>query len=81
MESPIYWKQLYSVAWGSGQPNVNATSLTNLIISLPPLAEQKIIVEKVDHIMKIIDQLEEQIKHRQKLAEDLMQTVLQEAFE
>lgn len=81
MESPFYWKQLYNAAWGSGQPNVNATSLTNLVICLPPHGEQKAIVEKVDYLMKIIDQLEAQIKHRKQLAEDLMQTVLREAFE
>ena len=81
MESPIYWKQLYDAAWGSGQPNVNATSLTNLNLPLPPLAEQKAIVEKVDKLMNIINQLEQQIKHRKQLAEDLMQTVLREAFE
>jgi len=81
MESPLYWKQLYAAAWGSGQPNVNATSLTNLNFPLPPLAEQKAIVEKVDRLMNIIDRLEQQIKHRKQLAEDLMQTVLREAFE
>ena len=81
MESPIYWKQLYDAAWGSGQPNVNATSLTNLNLPLPPLAEQKAIVEKVDKLMNIIDRLEQQIKHRKQLAENLMQTVLREAFE
>lgn len=80
MESPIYWTQIYHAAWGSGQPNVNATSLTNLIIPLPPLAEQKAIVEKVDYLMKQIEELEAQIKHRKQLAEELMQTVLREAF-
>jgi hypothetical protein len=29
----------------------------------------------------LIDRLEQQIKHRKQLAEDLMQTVLREAFE
>ncbi|MEA5603466.1 restriction endonuclease subunit S [Nostoc sp. UHCC 0252] len=65
----------------SGQPNIKIPTFTELIIPLPPLAEQKAIVEKVDYLMKIIDQLEEQIKHRKKLAEDLIQTVLREAFE
>ncbi len=52
-----------------------------MIIPLPPLAEQKAIVQKVDKLMDIIDQLEQQIKHRKQLAENLMQTVLREAFE
>jgi type I restriction enzyme S subunit len=64
-----------------GQSNINATKLRSFCFPLPPLAEQKAIVEKVDYLMKIIDQLEEQIKNRKQLAEDLMQTVLREAFE
>jgi len=65
----------------TGVKNINSTEILNLIIPLPPLAEQKAIVEKVDYLMKIIDQLEAQIKHRKQLAEELMQTVLREAFE
>ncbi|MTJ09402.1 MULTISPECIES: restriction endonuclease subunit S [unclassified Anabaena] len=63
-----------------GQSNINATKLRSFCFPLPPHAEQKAIVEKVDYLMKIIDQLEAQIKHRKQLAEDLMQTVLREAF-
>ena len=72
-----------SVAKGSSpsMKNVTRDNIKNLLIPLPPLAEQKAIVEKVDYLIKIIDQLEEQIKHRKQLAEDLMQTVLREAFE
>ena len=62
-----------------GQSNINATKLRSF--PLPPLAEQKAIVEKCDRLMNIIDQLEQQIKHRKQLAENLMQTVLREAFE
>jgi type I restriction enzyme S subunit len=64
-----------------GQSNINATKLRGFPFPLPPLAEQKAIVEKVDRLMNIIEQLEQQIKHRQQLAEDLLQTVLREAFE
>jgi len=64
-----------------GQSNINATKLRSFCFPLPPLAEQKAIAEKVDRLMNIIDQLEQQIKHRKQLAEDLMQTVLREAFE
>jgi len=41
IESPSYWKQLYEAVWGAGQPNVNGTSLSKLVLALPPLAEQK----------------------------------------
>jgi type I restriction enzyme S subunit len=64
-----------------GQDNISLAQCRDMIFPLPPLAEKKSIVEKVDYLMKIIDQLEAQIKHRKQLAEDLMQTVLREAFE
>lgn len=77
-KQPEIKKAAYQMA---GQPNIKIPTLTELIIPLPPHAEQKAIDEKVDYLMKKIDQLEAQIKHRKQLAEDLMQTVLREAFE
>ncbi|MFM6153064.1 MAG: restriction endonuclease subunit S, partial [Sphaerospermopsis kisseleviana] len=59
-----------------GQDNISLTQSKNFNIVLPPLAEQKAIVEKVDYLMKQIEELEAQIKHRKQLAEELMQTVL-----
>jgi type I restriction enzyme S subunit len=73
--------KLLEVSKGSAINNLLLGDLRNLIIPLPPLAEQKAIVEKVDKLMNIIDKLEQQIKHRKQLAEDLKQTVLREAFE
>ena len=66
---------------GTSAGNYNLGRIRSLKIPLPPLAEQKAIAEKVDRLMETIDQLEQQIKHRKQLAEDLMQTVLREAFE
>lgn len=63
LESELYWKQLYVKSMGTGQPNVNATSLKSLIVPLPPLEEQKRIVTKVDQLMTLCDRLEE---HQQK---------------
>ena len=45
MESPFYWKQLKDFSSGTGQPNVNGNSLKNLLLPLPPLEEQKRIVD------------------------------------
>jgi type I restriction enzyme S subunit len=64
-----------------GQDNISLAQCRDMVIPLPPLAEQKAIVEKVDKLMNIIERLEQQIKHRKQLAENLMQTVLREAFE
>lgn len=62
--SQLYWSQLYEKSMGTGQPNVNGTSLKSLVISLPPLAEQHRIVEKVNELMKLIDELEKKKETR-----------------
>lgn len=51
MESPCYWNQLIAKSSGTGQPNVNGVSLSNLYIPIPPLEEQERIVEKLDRLI------------------------------
>jgi type I restriction enzyme S subunit len=81
IESPLYWKQLYDAAWGAGQPNVNGTSLSKLLLPLPPLEEQKEIVATIDKLFAICDELESEIKQNKTTVDNLMATVLKEAFE
>lgn len=84
----LYNKSLSSMKYRISLSTQKSTSMNNITRSemleepfpLPPLAEQKAIVEKVDYLMKQIEELEAQIKHRKQLAEELMQTVLREAF-
>ncbi|MEY8303524.1 restriction endonuclease subunit S [Anaerosalibacter bizertensis] len=46
---------------GIAVPKLNQTNLNNILIPLPPLAEQKRIVKKVDTIMDMLDELESQL--------------------
>lgn len=55
-------------------------SYGKLLFPLPPLAEQKAIVERVDKLLAMVDDLEEQVAGRKVQAEQLMQSVLREAF-
>ena len=52
-DSPSYWAQLIDASAGTGQPNVNAASIGRLLIALPPLAEQRRIVERVNELMPL----------------------------
>ena len=59
--------RLFSQGRGLAQQNISQTVLKHLMISVPPLAEQKRIVAKVDELMALCDQLEQQQKQRDNL--------------
>ena len=65
---------------GMGISNLSGKSLSLIEIPLPPLAEQRAIVERVDKLMSMIDELEKQVTERKDKSERLMQSVLREAF-
>jgi len=62
------------------QMNVSQDKLKAIHIPLPPLAEQKRIVAKVDELMAICDQLEKQLESQQKDSRRLLEALLHEAL-
>lgn len=85
LESPLYWEQLHEKSMGTGQPNVNGVSLSNLIIPLPPLAEQQRIVIRVEELMTMCDELEAAEKEldilEKDFADNLPKSILQAAVQ
>lgn len=51
LNSPYYWKMISLKQSGTGQPNVNATKLSEILIALPPLNEQKRIIIKIQALI------------------------------
>jgi len=78
--SPFYQSFLIEKATGMTAKGIKASKLKEMLITTPPLAEQKAIVTKVERLFAICDQLEAQISSNQTHAEQLMQAVLKEAF-
>ena len=58
-ESGFYWEQITSASVGIGQPNVNGSALSNLMIPIPPFKEQERIVAEVENCFSQIDIIEQ----------------------
>ena len=58
-ESGFYWEQIANNSVGVGQPNVNGSSLGNLWVPIPPIQEQRRIVDKLVSWCLMIDKISE----------------------
>ena len=65
----------------AGQDNISVTMCKELVIGLPPLAEQKVILDKINSLMQKQQELELEVKTSETNSQMLMQAVLKEAFE
>ena len=57
LTSPMVFEQCKKTATGTAQKTVGITSLKNIIIPLPPLPEQKRIVEKIEELIPMINSM------------------------
>ena len=55
--SPVVQKQCDNAATGTAQKTVGLNALRNLLIPLPPLAEQKRIVAKLEELLPLCERL------------------------
>jgi type I restriction enzyme S subunit len=60
------------------QPNFGSTHLGRVYIPIPPLAEQRRIVAKVDQLMALVDELERQQDASRENATKLLDAIVQE---
>ena len=66
---------------GTSAGNYNLGHIRALKIPLPPLAEQKEIVSRVEKLLANVTELEKQITEREEMTKQLMQSIMKDAFE
>ena len=79
--SPFVQNEIENKSSGSTkQSELGLSTIKNHLVPLPPLEEQKRIVEKVEKLMATCDALELEVQNSKIETEKLMQSVLKEAF-
>lgn len=85
LRSPHIDYVINSVTYGVKMPRVGTDTMTNLLIPLPPLAEQKRIVAKIEELLPYIDRYvaayEKLERFNAKFPEDMKKSILQYAIQ
>ena len=74
------WKKNLGAQYGSAINYIRLGNITDFKCPIPPLAEQKVIVAKIEKLMEHVSKLEEKIMQNKQDAEMLLQSFLVEAF-
>ena len=80
MKSDDFAKQISLLSSGAATPQLSVGKLAEVLITLPPLAEQRRIVAKVDELMALCDRLEESIITGNDACRRLFDALLAEAL-
>jgi len=79
-QSPSYWTQVIEEKKGTGQPNVNGKKLANIRVPIPPLTEQRRIVEYLDGLTDKLEVLSRLQVNTTIELEALIPSILDKAF-
>lgn len=76
LQSPSYWSQVIEESAGIAIPNINATKLSAFSLPLPPLAEQKRIVAKVEELLARVNAARERLARVSAILKRFRQAVI-----
>ncbi len=78
LESPYVRKAIeFPIRTTSGVKNINSTEVSQLIIPLPPLNEQKQIAKKIQSLISLCDAFQIQLVNSRKVAEQLAKSIIE----
>jgi type I restriction enzyme, S subunit len=80
LRAPQIHSQIDSLQTGTAQPQLPIRDFRRFTAKIPPLAEQRRIVAKVDELMAVCDRLESQLTTAQTDSRSLLEAVLHEAL-
>lgn len=63
-------------AYGGAQPNISGKAIENMEIQLPPLAEQKIIADKLDTLLAQVESIKARLERIPEILKQFRQSVL-----
>lgn len=79
--SPVHGrKQLLAAAYGQGKPGLNLDNIRDVVIGVPPLAEQEEIVRRVEGLFAFADRIESRFFKAQAQVDKIAQSLLATAF-
>lgn len=78
MTTPAFRTSVWASATGTATPIINRSKWDELLIPIPPLAEQYRIVAKVDQLMALCDQLKTRLTQARQLNEQLASTLVEQ---
>jgi type I restriction enzyme S subunit len=80
MAGPGGRNELVERAYGAGKPGLNLDNIRTLSLPIPPLTEQRRILNKVIGLMTLCDQLEAQIAITERNSHSLLEAVLHDTL-
>ena len=80
MLSPYFWDEIQTNLCGIAYKGLNLGILRNILVPLPPIAEQHRIVAKVDELMALCDRLEASLTTSEDTRRRLLDALLDDAL-